>query len=285
LSKIQAFLLTTKKLPPASHKDDFGFVKEALEKNNIEILEVTRLPRRSKAFVVISGSDLAGKEKFISNKLTVIKKIVMFITSDEAGAFDADKIDHPDIKIWRQYPYKKDSKFFKMALGAPMTMKSDIPKYAEKEKDIFFAGQITHQRRQELAETIESMGIKDYVPTPGFMQGDPRRTYYQKMCRARVVPAPAGHPCIDSFRFYEALEMLAMPIGDTKDSNGVEFDIWNYIFKSKLPFPRTKDWSELPEILEKILSDYPNNMHQAVAWWIKYKRDFANKIMEQINES
>jgi hypothetical protein len=284
LSEIKAFLFTIQNRPYASHKDDFGFVKEAFETKNIEIIETESLPEIERSFVVVSGSDLFGKERQVSKELSKINKVVLFITSDEAGAFDVRKISHPDIKIWRQYPSAQDKDLFKMPLGAPATMRRDLPEYSEKDQDLFFAGQVTHQRRAELVKAIESMGLENYLPTPGFMQGHPRGVYYEKMSKAKIVPAPAGHPCIDSFRFYEAIEMLAMPIGDLKDSRGRRFDIWTYIFSEDMPFPTTNNWHKLPAIMKNILSEYPQNVHQLVSWWIKYKRDFANKIMEQINE-
>ena len=171
-----------------------------------------------------------------------------------------------------------------MPIGAPKTMKNDIPEYTSKTNDIFFAGQITHSRRRQLARAIKKLGIDNYVPTPGFMQGDPRSIYYTKMMSSMVVPAPAGIACIDSFRFYEALEMLAMPIGDMRSSKGKHFDFWEFLFEGTAPIPKTKDWNELGDILSSTIEEYPNNMHRAVSWWIKYKRDFSNKIMEQINE-
>ena len=43
------------------------------------------------------------------------------------------------------------------------------------------------------------------------------------------------------------------------------------------------NWSELSSLVPKLLKEYPNNMHQLVAWWIKYKRDLGIKIMGQVN--
>ena len=284
LGKPKAFLLSFEGLCFANDKDDFGFVEEAFNKNNIKILKVFSLPKIDRAFVVLSGSDLAGMEKLVSNELLSINKIVLFITSDECGEFDVERIHHPDIIIWKQYPYKRHGKYFKMPIGAPMTMKKDIPEYTSKTNEVFFAGQITHRRRRQLAKAIKNLKIDNYLATPGFMQGDPRSIYYSKMIASMVVPAPAGIASVDSFRFYEALEMLALPIGDTKTSRGKHFDFWEFLFDGKAPTPKTDDWNNLGDILSSIQSNYPDNMHQAVSWWIKYKRDFSNKIMEQINE-
>jgi hypothetical protein len=284
LSKEFAFLYTIEGHGFSNHKDDFGLIKETFDRNNIVPIETLSLPKTEKAFVVIPGSDLVGSERLVSEELKNIKKVILFITSDEAGQFDVDKIEHPNIKIWVQSPYKKHEKYFKMPIGAPMSFKKITPEYTVKTSDIFFAGQITHQRRQELNKAISYLNNVDYVPTPGFMQGDPPELYYKKMSKAKIVPAPAGSVTIDSFRFYESLEMLALPIGDVKDSSGENFNFWDYTFSEIVPVPKTNNWFLLSYIVDNCLEDYPANMHKAVSWWIKYKRDFSNKIMEQINE-
>jgi hypothetical protein len=284
LSSNQAFLYSFGDRPFPDHKNDFGFVYEAFVKNDIEPVEVTSLPVTERAFVVIAGSDLHGLEDEVSNELNNISKLVLFITSDECGLFDLDKIVHPDIKIWVQSPYPKHEKYLKMPIGAPLMLKKYAPEYSEKKSDIFFAGQITHQRRRQLARAIKYLNNVDYVPTAGFMQGDAPDVYYTKMSKAKFVPAPAGNVTIDSFRFYEALEMLCLPIGDVKDSSGHDFDFWDYTFGEPVPVPKTNNWNMLLDILVTETDNYPANMHKAVAWWIRYKRDFTNKIMEQINE-
>lgn len=280
----KAFLYSIEGYALPNHKDDFGFVNEAFVKNGIIAEEAFSLPVMDKAFVVVSGSDMRNKESTVSTELNNISKVVLFITSDECGDFRVDKIVHPDIKIWVQSPYPKHEKYFKMPIGAPLMLKNNLPEYTEKTSDMFFAGQITHQRRQQLARAIGYLNNVDYVPTAGFMQGDSPDIYYKKMSKAKIVPAPAGNVTIDSFRLYEALEMLCLPIADTKDSSGVDFDFWNYTFGEEVPLPKTNNWYFLIDILVNSIDNYPANMHKAVSWWIKYKRDFSNKIMEQINE-
>ena len=49
--------------------------------------------------------------------------------------------------------------------------------------------------------------------------------------------------------------------------------------------PKIQNWMDLPDLMVKLNEGYPNNMHSAVSWWIKYKRDLFNKLMEQINET
>ena len=193
---------------------------------------------------------------------------------------DIDKIKHKNISIWIQTPHDKHEKYNRFFLGPASHIKNNIPAYTEKKYDLFFAGQITHQRRQELARIMPRMKNSLYRPTEGFAQGDPPNEYYQNMAASKVVPAPSGAAVIDNFRFYEALEMLALPIGDLKEAGGREKHFYEYVYGKTVPFPLTHDWHQLPKIMLEIMSNYPANMHKAVCWWIKYKRDFANKIME-----
>jgi hypothetical protein len=89
---------------------------------------------------------------------------------------------------------------------------------------------------------------------------------------------------VDSFRLYEAIEMMSLPIADLRDSNGLEDDFYQRLFNEVVLFYKTKNWNELPNLTLKILERYPNNMHSVVCWWIKYKRDFGIKLMRQVNE-
>jgi hypothetical protein len=164
-------------------------------------------------------------------------------------------------------------------------MKDNLPEYTNKKNDAFFSGQITHDRRRELAQFMPSVPNALFNPTPGFTQGYEPKEYYRHIAESKMVPSPAGTSTVDSFRFYEALELLSLPIGDLKSSTNEKYNFWDFVFEQETPFiPKTTTWKVLPNIVEKGVSDYPGNMHRAVGWWIKYKRDFAYKIMEQINE-
>jgi hypothetical protein len=77
--------------------------------------------------------------------------------------------------------------------------------------------------------------------------------------------------------------MLSIPIADNKNSKNVYIDFYKQLFEEDMPIKTVLDWYELSVMIPKLLEEYPNNMHKAVAWWIKYKRDLSIKIMEQIN--
>ncbi len=268
----------------AADKWDYGLLKEIFDNHNIEQIKVNSLPITDRAFVVIPGPQNIGHEKHISKELKNISRLVLFITGDEEGVFDIDKIDHPNAEIWIQYPHKKHEAYNKLPVGVPQHLKNNLPNYKTKTYDLFFAGQITHQRRQQLAEAIALVNNALYKPTDGFARGDKPIYYYDNLASSKIAACPAGAVSIDSFRLYEAIEMMSLPIVDFIDSSGLEDDFYQRLFNEVVPFYKTKDWNELSNINLKLLETYPNNMHTVVCWWIKYKRDFGIKLMRQVNE-
>jgi hypothetical protein len=281
---INAYLYSVKEEDCASDKWDYGLIKEIFNKNNINPIKTTSLPKTERAFVVIPGPQNIDYEEIISNELNNIDRVVLFITGDESATFNVDKIIHNNIDIWIQYPHKKHEKYNKLPVGVPQHLKNNLPEYQDKSYDVFFAGQITHQRRQELSKVMPTVQNSFYKPTDGFAQGLKPKTYYDKMFLSKIVPCPSGAEVIDSFRFYEAIEMLCLPIGDRIDSKGNETNFYNFVFKTDFPIEVTDNWKNIKNIVPSLLNEYPHNMHQVVSWWIKYKRDLSIKIMDQINE-
>jgi hypothetical protein len=277
-----AYIYSKDPLDSANDKWDYGLLKQTFERNKIKEVVVDTLPQEERAFVIIPGQGNAGKEDSINDELKNIGRVVLFITGDEGNLFDIDKITHGNISIWVQCPTRKHQKYNKLPIGAPHHIKDNIPEYTEKTHTACFAGQITHKRRQQLADIMPSIKDSIYKPTDGFAKGDEPKEYYKNLFSAKIAPAPAGAVSMDSFRFFEAIEMLCLPIADLRNSKGHKDNFYHYIFDETLPFPSTSNWSELPEIIKSILKDYPNNMHRVVSWWIKYKRDFAIKLMKEI---
>jgi hypothetical protein len=280
---INAYLYSVKEEDSASHKWDYGLLKEFFDKYKIEPVNVTSLPNEERAFVVIPGPQNIDHEELISNELNKIRRVVLFITGDESGSFNVDKIQHNNIEIWIACPHDKHKKYNRLALGVPQHLKNNLPEYQDKSFDVFFAGQITHQRRQELAKVMPLIPNSCYKPTNGFAQGLKPKVYYDKMFISKIVPCPSGAEVIDSFRFYEAIEMLCLPIGDRLNSKMQETNFFNLVFGTDFPIEVTDNWNKITKTIPSLLENYPQNMHQVVCWWMKYKRDLGVKLMRQIN--
>jgi hypothetical protein len=284
MNQSKAYLYSTNPLDSANGKWDYGLLKETFEKHKVEQIVVESIPQTDRAFVVIPGQGNAGAEEKINQELSNIKRVVLFITGDESAMFNVDRISHPNISIWVQYPHEKHKKYNKFFIGVPQHLKQNLPAYPSKKYDVYFGGQITHQRRKQLAEVMPGLQNTLYKPTEGFAQGDTPKDYYKHLSTAKIAPCPAGAQVVDTFRFFEAIEMLTLPIGDLIDSKGKEGDYFHYIFQADMPIVKVKDWNMLSSIVPDLLAEYPANMHRVVAWWIKYKRDFGLKIMEAVHE-
>lgn len=281
----KAYIFSTNPLDSADGKWDYELLRLSFGRNHVEQIVVSSIPKDDRAFVVIPGQGNAGNEEQINKELANLNRAVLFITGDECALFNTNSIKHPNISIWVQYPHQKHEKYNRFFIGVPQHLKNNLPNYPIKEYDIYFGGQITHQRRQELAKVMPAMKNALYCPTEGFAQGDPPKEYYRKLSSAKIAPAPSGAQVIDSFRFFEAIEMLTLPIGDLKDSQGREINFYDYVNVKSVPVELIRDWRELSKIVQELMTDYPHNLHKIICWWLKYKRDFAFKIMEDLNAS
>jgi hypothetical protein len=283
VSDIKAYLYSVKEEDCAADKWDYGLIKEIFTKNKIEQIKVTKLPNVERAFVVIPGPQNIDYEDQICEELSKINRVVLFITGDESATFKVDKIKHDNIEIWIQYPHEKHKQYNKLALGVPQHLSKNLPEYQDKSYDVFFSGQITHQRRQELATIMPNIPNSFYNPTNGFAEGLKPKNYYDKISISKIVPCPSGAEVIDSFRFYEAIEMLCLPIGDRLNSKMQETNFFNLVFGTEFPIQVTDNWHHIKKIIPVLLENYPQNMHQVVCWWIKYKRDLSIEVMRQAN--
>lgn len=297
---INAYLYSFNEKDCAADKWDYGLLKEFFDKNKIIPERVTTLFPKDRAFVVVPGPQNIGHEELISDELNKIGRVVLFITGDESASFDVDKIKHNNIEIWIACPHDKHKKYNKLALGVPQHLKQNIPTYQNKKCDVYFGGQITHNRRQELADAMMRLTSNKtrwqefqenngelpkilYRPTDGFAKGDTPKEYYKKMFISKIIPCPSGAEVIDSFRFYEAIEMLSLPIGDKLNSKMQETKFFTLVFGAEFPVEITDNWNNLSKMIPRLLEDYPRNMHQVVCWWMKYKRDLSIKLMRQVN--
>ena len=284
MSQSKCYLYSFNKNDCASDKWDYGLLKEIFDKYEIDQVKVTSIPKTDRGFVVVPGPQNLGYEEDVNKQIQKLSRVVLFITGDEEGKFDITKINHPNISIWIQYPHEKHKDYNKFFIGVPQHLKSNLPDYPIKEYDIYFGGQITHQRRKQLSHVMPNLPNALYKPTEGFAQGEQPKDYYRTLSKAKVAPAPAGAQVIDTFRFFEAIEMLALPVGDLVNSKGEMIDYFNYVYPKEIPIEKVFDWNKLIKLLPSLINKYPNNMHQVVCWWIKYKRDLSLRIMRDLYE-
>lgn len=250
---------------------------------------VDRLSHEKTALVILPARHHKGLEGAVNDELAKIDKVCLFLMGDEEADFDIDQIQHGNILIYVQnaHPDKHD-KYRRIGTGyTPKLKEAQAVTGIGKELTAFFSGQITHTRRKEMVEALERYGngnpTIEINKTRGFTQGYPQEDYYQKMIRAKVVPCPSGAVIPDSFRLFESLECMAIPIADEVNPSGSISGYWDWLFGGNTPFPKIKNWEDLIGYMNDIFRDYPANLHRQTQWWIEYKKRLATEVWEFLN--
>lgn len=154
--------------------------------------------------------------------------------------------------------------------------------FPSKPLNFFFAGQITHARREQMAEQLRDMEGGRLIETKGFTEGLPPEKYFADMTSASVVPCPAGPVSPDNFRLFEALEAGCVPIADSKSEHRGE-GFWELVFGQKPPFPVIDEWEHLPEVMADTLAKWPYIVNRTQAFWQWYKKKLATRMRDDIH--
>lgn len=224
--------------------------------------------------VVIPGAYQADLVDDISMELKQYKKVLVIITSDEENNFPVCDLYHKDMVILVNYPNKE--KHWEvdgfLPIGTPPNTKKYIKENGvNKEMDWFFSGQINHKSRGECFNKLMELENGKLIGTDGFAKGLEYSDYMQYMCKAKVVPCPAGNVSPDSFRLYESLEAGCIPIAENKQ-------FWIMLF-GEVPFPTVDNWDELLELINHF-KDRPDVANRCYAWWQLKKRELKWQISQ-----
>jgi hypothetical protein len=205
-------------------------------------------------------------------------------TGDEGSLFDISKLSHPNVKWWSQTP-RGDVDARLIGLGyTPHFRALPTKDPPDKSTDVYLSGQMTHCRRLECFEALETWdGNKIVRPTEGFTEGFEPREYVAGVVAAKVCPAPSGPNTPDTFRLYEALQAHAVPIADDCSPAYASEGYWERLYPG-CPFPILRDYESLPGYIDQALADWPRNANRIAAWWMREKRRIALDLVQDLRE-
>lgn len=245
--------------------------------------------------VIIYPSKSQGVEE-LNEAIKHLEWVVLMLTGDEEAEFPVEKVRHKNIRIWSIYPRPgRHDQYHRLGAGYPPQAVEHLPKFKEqydnRTTDLFFAGQITHIRRQLLRNKLLSMKetypelAMEYEFSEGFTQGMPPEQYYQSMANSKVVACPSGAETPDTFRIYEALEAGCIPIADTRDPKGVFPDnYWQFFFEDTVPFPVLTDYEQLAGYTCGVLENWKALSNKIFSWWQMKKREMAYRLVDDIDQ-
>lgn len=233
--------------------------------------------------VILPARHHKGLERAVNAELKKIDKPVLILLGDEEADFDVEQIELDPSFIWIQNPHPdKHDKYNRLGTGYPPHIKRE---FKTKDIDVFFSGQVTHDRRRQLVDTLQPIASDTWHinRTRGFTQGYEPSQYYDYMNRAKIVPCPSGAVIPDSFRAFEALECFCIPLLDEVSPDGkINGDYWDWLLGAN-PLPKYKEPTELPAKINELLADWDNISQQCFSWYIRYKNDIKRRIYEQYN--
>lgn len=238
------------------------------------------------AVVVVPGQFWSVEQ--VNKTIRPLDWVLIAIVADEENLFEADRLSHPNMKLWVQTPRANKDYGDATLFGVGYGHAAEHRELKEKTNDIFLSAQDTHERRHSMFDILSkylqggASGVLNR--TEGFTQGFDEDTYFNYMNMSKIAPAPAGACSPDSFRLYEALESGAIPIADDvsprKDYNSIGY--WNKLFPDK-PFP-VIGRDEVAPIIDELRKDFQHKANKVFSWWIQQKKNYVEKFYSDIDE-
>ena len=254
---------------------DQTIVEQLLEPFNPVTVE--QIPTTGGAVIVVPGRDNAGTEPRFTADIAHLDWVVLIVTGDEEGLFHPAEVTHPRIRRWVQTPHTVGDGDMLLPLGpTPHTSDPSIVEAPAKNVDVFFAGQVTHQRRHDMVAAFTGFPGAELVATAGFSQGLDRGEYMARMRAAKVVPCPSG-PChVESFRIYEALESGAVPLVDSRTPDGAPGvgPAYDWV---------VGEWEHAPTMARLVLDTWPVSANRTQAHYQAAKMRLRAGMAAQLN--
>lgn len=215
---------------------------------------------------------------------------VIIATSDECQTFPWHKIEwQNNWRLWvmlhkPDHTYPPGTRFIgEGSPHSPQEMAAHAAEDWEKTIDVFFSGQINHERRVQMWETLGPMRDGrlrvSAQATGGFTQGLEPDEYMRYMTSSSIVPCPSGVCSQSSFRVYEALEAQATPVVDEVPPGGTDDNYWH---RCGLGFlPSIKVWENFRPMPDDLLR-HPEEVVWVQSQWQQYKRRTLQDLASDI---
>lgn len=279
-----------------SHYALSTLINETFDNSDLQFLHCNtwkQLPEKSTgAIVIVHGGHQRKQLEEVLRDLQTLRWSLVMVMCDDESAFPTRKLLGPNRKIWQQMPIPRVHSFADrlMICGYPKDCQEELGKFptslmVEKPLNWFFAGQVNHVRRYQCVRALSNIDRGVLVETKSFFeQGLDRYTYYFGLARAKFAPCPSGPVTPDTIRMAEALEAGCIPIVDECPglTSGYPQEYFKNVFGEYPPFPIIKDWSTLPQIIDKELRDWPQNQIRVQKWWKEYKTKMGIWLKEDI---
>jgi hypothetical protein len=270
-------------------------------------------PKIDHAVILFHGGNEAAIARgpalaaIMSAELMHYRSVIFVSLGDEEDRFPLHLLAHPNMRIWTQTPRPEGQNAATadryLIEGYHHDTRSILDTFPPHERDLdwFFAGQVTHERREACVRALaasrdpfvrirrshkhdeEGFTVRSIlIKTKAFGSGLSHETYYEFMRRAKIVPCPSGPETPDSFRMAEALESECVPVLDACSPNRPE-GYWDLVFGPEHPFFVIRDWErEWEPVMDEILGDYERHQRACKDFWQRFKMRFRQSLVHDM---
>lgn len=234
-----------------------------------------RLPAGVEGAVVIVAGRYPEALDRVRAAIAPLAWVLLIVTGDEASVFPWRAVEHPNLRWWIMTPRPDvhaglDARF--VGSGWPPHLRANLDGHdLPRERDWCFAGQVNHERRHRLVDTLRERGGGTLIRTAGFAEGLAPAVYADLLARTRVVPCPSGRETPDSFRLYEALEAGCVPLADAACPAYADRDYWSMVFPEPPPFDLVDDWGDVGKHIDAALDGWAHRANVVQAWWLRHR--------------
>jgi hypothetical protein len=126
---------------------------------------------------------------------------------------------------------------------------------------------------------------RSFVSLPNARAGDPmlsRTKYLEIMCDAAFAPAPMGNVVTETWRFWEALELGAIPVAPRR----LALDYYTELLGPH-PVPTFRTWAEAATFMARFENDKAGLdalQAEVSGWWRSQKSEWSRRLAEFIHQ-
>jgi len=248
----------------------------------------TLLPEGEGGVVIINARSHTKDVRWLSLQLRRLPWVLLLLCGDEEWGFPWQELRHRRMVIYAMQPRPEHRGLGLLPGGWYPGTRERLRLHQHTARarplDWFFAGQVTHERREACAEQLRQLPGGELYETDGYLQeAISRDMYFERMAEAKVAPSPSGPYTPDCARAFEALEAGCVPLLDLRSPLGPDFDYWELLLGDH-GAPTIDEWSALPWQMEMALAEWPANANRVYSRWQQWKRELSHSFERDVWE-
>lgn len=270
-----------------SHYHEGGYLKFLFHNISFDFVDQLDLNNIPRHLIVFGSCDHTKNLEYIAKFLRCHTETLVLVNLLDEMYRDRDEIyEYFDlvIRAYHSSHHATSRKVIHVPLGWFQPIRRPLlPPPSVRTYTWSFAGDVKKTFRRQMAERFARVENGFMKTTSGWLSSDQLNydEYLRLMQESVFVLCPAGWANLESYRIWEALEMGAIPIIETRQG-------YNHVTRlcGPNPLPAFEDWAEAADFVSAVT---PTEMERISlscrVWWARHKMEMCLKVAEQIERA